>query len=290
MEAATLGRSGASAPRPAPALAARVGGRTLARLLDRHRPDRAGGGAPLRHPRRAELPPRRDRHRQPRPPRRLRPRDERGLVQRVDAAGLLRRLLGLDAAGRHPRIRAARDLRRRRGGDGPGRLPDRGRAARPAGGPLGGGAGRGQPDDALVLAGGARLRAGRPLRRALGALLAAGRTERRAARLRLVGDLVGARDRHPLLRRLPDPRRGGDAAAPAGLARRASPGWRSWPAARSRSRRWRSTRCRSATPTGSATSASATGSPKRRPPSSPARPATSSPGRSGPGSPSCRWR
>ena len=54
------------------------------------------------------------------------------------------------------------------------------RAARPAGRALGGGAGRGQPDDALVLAGGAGLRAGRPLRGALGALLAAGRT--RAAR------------------------------------------------------------------------------------------------------------
>ena len=50
------------------------------------------------------------------------------------------------------------------------------------------------------------------------ALLAAGRTARPAPRLRLVGDLVGARDRHALLRRLPDPRRGADAAAPAGAA------------------------------------------------------------------------
>ena len=141
-----------------------------------------------------------------------------GLDRGVDAAGLLRARLGLDAAGRDRGIRPALDLGGGRGGDGAGRLPDRGRAARPARRPLGGGAGRGQPDDALVLAGGAGLRAGRALRRALGALLAAGRTHRRAARLRLVGDLVGPRDRHPLLRRLPDPRRGADAAAPARAA------------------------------------------------------------------------
>ena len=50
---------------------------------------------------------------------------------------------------------------------------------------------------------------------------------------------------------------------------------------RDRWRRWRSTRCRSATPSGSATSPSGTGSGKPRRPSSPARPATSSPGPSG---------
>ena len=195
-----------------------MGARTLPRLLDRRRADRAGGAASLRDARRAELPPRRDRHRQPHPPRRLRPRDEPGLDRRVDAAGLLRDRLGLDAAGRDRGIRAAHRLRGGRGGDRPGRLPDRGRAARPAGRALGGGAGRGQPDDALVLAGGAGLRAGRPVRGALGPLLAAGRTRRGAARLRLVGDLVGTGDRNPLLRRLSDPRRGGDAAAPARAA------------------------------------------------------------------------
>ena len=47
-------------------------------------------GAALRHARRAELPPRRDRHRQPHPPRRLLARDGRGRLQRVGAAALLR--------------------------------------------------------------------------------------------------------------------------------------------------------------------------------------------------------
>ena len=107
MEAAALGRGGRSARSVASRVArARsrafwiVAGLTLLAAL------RAS------HARRPVLPPRRDRHRQPHPPRRLRPRDERGRVQRVDAAALLRPRLALDAAGRHRRIRAALALRR----------------------------------------------------------------------------------------------------------------------------------------------------------------------------------
>ena len=179
---------------------------------------------------------------------------------------------------------------RGRGGDGAGRLPDRGRAARPPRRPLGGGAGRGQPDDALVLAGGARLRAGRPVRRALGPLLGCGPNA--AARRRDFiwwGVWSGAGARHPLLRRLPDPGRGADAAAPARAAGEPRRDRHPRRLRARRWRRWRSTRCRSGTPTGSATSPSAIAWRKRRRPSSPGRPATSSPGPSGPGWRSCRW-
>ena len=119
MEAATLGRGGPAAF--AQSFARRPG--ALARLLDRRRADRAGGGAALRHPRRAGLPPRRDRHRQPGPARRLLPRDGRGRLQRVGAAALLRARLVLDAGDRDRRVRAALALGAGRGGDGPGRLP-----------------------------------------------------------------------------------------------------------------------------------------------------------------------
>ena len=89
--------------------------RPLAGLLDRRRPDRARGGAALRHARRPVLPPRRDRHRQPRPPRQLRARDGRRRLQRVGAAALLRARLGLDPGRRHRRVRAALALGAGRG-------------------------------------------------------------------------------------------------------------------------------------------------------------------------------
>ena len=78
----------------------RGGARSLGRLLDRRRADRARRRPALRHPRGAELPPRRDRHRQPGAAGRLRPRDGRGRLLRVGAAALLRARLDLDAADR----------------------------------------------------------------------------------------------------------------------------------------------------------------------------------------------
>ncbi len=101
--------------------------------------------------------------------------------QRVGAAALLRAGLGLDPGDRHRRVRAALALGRGGGGDGPGRLPGRPRAARPPRRADGGGAGRGQPDAALVLAGGARLRAAALLCAALAALLRARRASPGAA-------------------------------------------------------------------------------------------------------------
>ena len=139
-----------------------------------------------------------------------------------------------------------------RGGDGPGRLPDRARAARPPRRPDGGGAGRGQPDAALVLAGGARLRAAGPALRALAALLRARRCAAAAAATSSSGGSPPASPSPPTTSpsSRSSPRRSGCCAAAVGRApaghRRSSPSpaWR-W-------RRWRSTRCPSATPNGSA--------------------------------------
>ena len=138
----------------------------LAGLLGRRRAARCSPRPALRDPRRPVLPPRRDRHRQPPARGQLRRSDGGGRLQRVGAAALLRARLGLDAADRHRRVRPALALRRGRGRDRAGRLPARRRAPRPACRARRRGAGRGQPDAALVLAGGARLRALRPPLRA----------------------------------------------------------------------------------------------------------------------------
>ena len=166
----------------------------------------------------------------------------------------------------------------RRGRHGPGRLPARRRAARPPRRDRRRGPGRGQPDAALVLAGGPRLRAPRAPLHGLGALLRPRARPRRPARHRPGGASP---------RRSPSPpttspifpiaaeavwllaRRGRDALR--GL-------WRSSPSPVCCWRRWRSTRCPPATPSGSATTPSATGSGRRARPSLSARPATSSPG------------
>ena len=168
----------------------------------------------LRDARRPVLPPRRDRHRRPRPARQLRRRDERGRLQRVGAAALLRAGLGLDPADRDRRVRPALALGAGRGGDRPGRLPARRGAARPPRRDRRRGARRGQPDAALVLAGGARLRAAGPAD-ALSALYFVRALDARPPRgPHRLGHRLGAGPRDPLLRHLPDRRGGALAAAP----------------------------------------------------------------------------
>ena len=252
----------------------------LANLLDRRRPHRSGRGAALRHARRAELPPRRDRHRQPHPARRLLARDGRGRLQRVGAAALLRGRLGLDPADRHRRVRPALGLGRRRRRHGAGRLPARGRAEQPPRRHRRRGPGRGQPDAALVLAGGPRLRALRPAHRALAALLRPRPGARPSPRLDRLGRSPRPSPSPPTTSppsRSP-PRRSGCCAAGAGKA--AAPS-RASGSSSARACCWRrcwSTRRPSPTPNGSATSASGTGSGRPASPSPWARPATSSPG------------
>ena len=142
---------------------------------------------------------------------------------RVGAAALLRAGLALDPGDRQRRVGAALALGGRRGRDDPGRLLHRPRTARRARRRHRGGAGRRQPDAALVLAGGAGLRAARALLRALAALLragAAGGPQRGGqARLRPLGRLLGAGAGDALLRRLPAPRRDRPAGAPARAGR-----------------------------------------------------------------------
>ena len=134
----------------------------------------------------------------------------------------------LDPGDRDGRVRAALALGRGRGGDDPGRLPGRHRADSPADGPISGrssrnrpigrgcrgGAGRGQPDAALVLAGGPCLRLAGSALRGLAALLRAGAAERGPARHRPLGGRLRPGARHSLLRGLRRRRRGGLAAAP----------------------------------------------------------------------------
>ena len=196
-----------------------MGGIALARVLDRRRAHPARRRPALRDARRPVAPPRRDRHRRPHPRRRLRGGDGRRPRQRVGAAALLRAGLGLDPAGGDRRVRPALALGPRRGRHGPGRLPVRRRAPRPAGGDLRRRPRRGQPDAALVLPGGARLRAPRAPLRGLGALLRPLARARRRRDIDLVGRLLGAGPRHPLLRDLPG-RGGGRLAAGAPRPRR----------------------------------------------------------------------
>ena len=287
MEAAeALGRSSPSslAERGAAGGAGALGG-----VLGGRRADRPRRRPALRHARPAVLPPRRDRHRKPHPARRLLARDGRGRLQRVGAAALLRRRLGVDAADRDRGVRPALGLRPGGRGDGPRRLPDRRRAAQPPRRPRRRGAGRGQPDAALVLAGGPRLRALLAADGGLVPLLRPRAAPGPPPRLQPAG---GSRRRwrwrpttSPSSRS--PPRRPGCCAAAAGrrcAASGSSPSpARCW-------RRWRSTRCRSATPSGSATRSSSTGSGRRRSPSRSGRPGTSSPARCTRSWRSCRWR
>ncbi len=163
------------------------------------------------------------------------------------------------------------------------------RAAQPSRRPRRRRAGRGQPDAALVLAGGPRLRALLAARRRFRSSTSSARWARAAA---VTSPAGGSRRRwrwrpttSPSSRS--PPRRPGCCAAEA-WCRCAASGSLSSPACCWR--RWRSTRCRSATPSGSATRFSSTGSGRRRSPSRSGRPATSSPARCTRSWRSCRWR
>ena len=217
----------------------------------------------LRHPRRPGLPPRRDRHRQPRPAR-------SASAHAMDAVGfsesapplyyalawLWTQVAGTGEFGLRSLSAAGR------GRDGPGRLPAR-RASCAAAAPAIFAA-------ALVAVNPMLLWYSQEARAyallglfcaALAALLRPGAASAAARRdFVLLGRLLGARPGDPLLRRLPARRRGVLLLRAAAAARSAAGLWivglagaRCW-------RRWRSTRCPTGTPNGSASSASATGS------------------------------
>ena len=156
------------------------------------------------------------------------------------------------------------------------------RAARPPRRDRRRGAGRGQPDAALVLAGGARLRALRASSRRSRRSTSSARSTAAAAPTCSAGESSRPWRSPPITSpsSRSRSRRSGCCAAAVGDS---LPGWRSSSSSAWRWRRWRSTRPRSATPNGSPTSRSATGSGRRRRPSWPARPAKSSPG------PRARW-
>ena len=171
----------------------RSGRLALARLLDRRRALAARRRAALRDPRRPVLPPRRDRHRRPHPRRRLRRRDGRRQLQRVGAAALLRAGLGSGPSCSGPASSACARSRRWPGvATVPVAYLIGARAARPPRRDRRRGAGRGQPDAALVLAGGARLRALRPALRGLDPLLRARPRPRPAGATRSAGGSLSA--------------------------------------------------------------------------------------------------